>query len=158
MSSSNFDAAAFLRALGTLPAKAPRPILLLSIASLTAAHDKRMAWRVPSALPLALPPAQSSVLPLALPSALPADKAGPLGARLNRRYLRVRTVQDELGKLDFEKARPGAALDDFVFAQTDFSVYKKISAEEFGLFSAGLEDYDDDFYAGNFRMDREKTG
>jgi hypothetical protein len=134
MNSTNFDAAAFLRALGTLPAKSPRPGLLLGIASLAAA------------------------LPSALPAALPVDRAGPLGARLNRRYLRVRTVQDELGKLDFEKARPGVALDDFVFEQTDFSMYKKISAGEFSLFSAGLEDYDDDFYAGTFRMDREKTG
>ncbi|MDR0586240.1 MAG: hypothetical protein LBG26_03275, partial [Treponema sp.] len=138
MNSSNFDAAAFLRALGTLPAKAPRPGLLLGIASLTAARGgDRTAPQVP---------------------ALPSDRAGPLGARLNRRYLRVRTVQDELGKLDFEKAKPGAALDDFVFEQTDFSMYKKIGAEDFSLFSAGLEDYDDDFYAGSFRMDREKTG
>ncbi|MDR0709685.1 MAG: hypothetical protein LBF77_06440 [Spirochaetaceae bacterium] len=143
MNSSNFDAAAFLYALGTLPAKAPRPGLLLGISSLTAAcGGGRPAPQVPPVLS----------------SALPVDRAGPLGARLNRRYLRIRTVQDELGKLDFEKARPGATLDDFVFEQTDFSVYKKINAGEFSLFNAGLEDYDDDFYTGTFRMDRGKTG
>jgi hypothetical protein len=136
MNSTNFDAAAFLRALGTLPAKSPQPGLLLGIASLAAARSDG-GWAPPQ---------------------VPVDRAGPLGARLNRRYIRVRTVQDELGKLDFEKARPGAALDDFVFEQTDFSVYKKIDAGEFNLFSAGLEDYDDDFYAGTFRMGREKTG
>ncbi|MDR2051820.1 MAG: hypothetical protein LBP80_00255 [Treponema sp.] len=139
MNSTNFNAAAFLRALGTLPAKGPRPGLLLGIAALSAASGGGRA--------------DSEV-----PASLPADRAGPLGARLDRRYLRVRTVQDELGKLDFKKAKPGAALDDFVFEQTDFSMYKKIAAGDFGLFSAGLEDYDDDFYAGSFRMDRGKTG
>jgi hypothetical protein len=133
MNSTNFNAASFLRALGTLPAEGPRPPLLLGIASLSAASGGG-------------------------PAALPADRAGPLGVRLNRRYLRVRAVQDELGKLDFEKAKPGAALDDFVFEQTDFSRYKKIAAEDFSLFSAGLEDYDADFYAGSFRMNRERTG
>ncbi|MDR2785492.1 MAG: hypothetical protein LBB83_06220 [Treponema sp.] len=140
MNSTNFNAAAFLRALGTLPAKGPRPGLLLGIASLSGAAGG------------------GRTTPSALPSALPVDRAGPLGARINRRYLRVRAVQDELGKLDFEKAKPGDALDDFVFGQTDFSIYKKINAEDFSLFSAGLDDYDDDFYAGFFRMDREKTG
>ena len=136
MNSTNFNAVAFLRALGTLPAKGPRPVLLPGIASLTAARGGGRT----------------------APAPLAADRAGTLGARLNRRYLRIRAVQDELGKLDFEKAKPGAALDDFVFEQTDFSMYKKIGAEDFSLFSAGLEDYDDDFYAGSFRMDREKTG
>jgi hypothetical protein len=137
MSSTSFNAAAFLRALGTLPAESPRPSLLLGIASLSAA-------------------AGSGAAP---PEALPVGRAGPLGARLDRRYLRIRAVQDELGKLNFEKAKPGAALDDFVFEQTDFSMYKKIGAEEFSLFSAGagIDDFDDGFYTGSFGMDREKT-
>jgi hypothetical protein len=65
-------------------------------------------------------------------------------------------VQDELGKLNFKKAKPGAALDDFVFEQTDFSAYKKIHDEEFSLFTVGLEDFDDSFYVNAFRMDRKK--
>jgi hypothetical protein len=126
----NFDAAAFLRALGTLPGEGPRPALLLGIAALSAAG----------------------------PAVLPASQAGMFGERLDRRYLRVRAVQDELGKLDFEKSKPGDSLDDFVFGQTDFSIYKKIIAGEFDLFTKGLDDFDDDFYARFFRMDRKKTG
>ncbi|MDR1128784.1 MAG: hypothetical protein LBL20_05680 [Treponema sp.] len=129
MNSMNFDAAAFLRALATLPAGGPRPALLPGIAALSAAR----------------------------PEALPAVRAGMRGERLDRRYLRIRAVQDELGKLDFEKAKPGVPLDDFVFEQTDFSIYKKIGAGEFSLFGKGLDDFDDAFYTGYFRMDRKKT-
>jgi hypothetical protein len=141
MNSSNFNAAAFLRALGTLPAcrgaglsaggkqaEGPRPALLLGIAALSSAAQV----------------------------CLPAAQAGLLGARLDRRYRRIRTVQDELGKLNFEKAKPGAALDDFVFEQTDFSMYKKISAEEFSLFNDGLDDFAGSFYVDSFRMNRKK--
>jgi hypothetical protein len=138
MNSSSFNAAAFLRALGTLPAESPRPRLLLGIAALSADNGKAGGSNTAQPVPTA--------------------QAGLLGARLNRRYLRVRTVQDELGKLNFEKAKPGVALDDFVFEQTDFSMYKKIGEEEFSLFTAGLEDFDDSFYTGSFRMDRKKTG
>jgi hypothetical protein len=129
MNSSNFNAPVFLRALGTLPAEAPRPVLLPGIAALLDGAEQ----------------------------AIPAERAGRLGERLHRRYLRVRMVQDELGKLNFKKAKPGDALDDFVFKQTDFSMYKKIRDEDFSLFTAGLEDFDDSFYVNSFRMDREKT-
>jgi hypothetical protein len=133
MNCSSFNAGAFLRVLSRLPeappAEGPRPALLCGIAALSAAR----------------------------PSALPDTRAGGLGARLNRRYLRIRAVQDALGKLDFNKAKPGTALDDFVFAQTDFSRYKKITAEDFSLFDAGLDDFDDDFFTKNFGLDREKT-
>ncbi|MDR3336997.1 MAG: hypothetical protein LBT16_07310 [Treponema sp.] len=135
MNSTNFNIPAFLRALGTLPQDC-RPALLRGVAALAAAKQ---------------PEAESAE------QAAPVERVGRFGERLNRRYLRVRAVQDELGKLNFKKAKPGAALDDFVFEQTDFSAYKKIGLEEFSLFSAGLEDFDDSFYARSFRMDRKKT-
>jgi hypothetical protein len=134
MSSSNFNAVAFLRALGTLPAEGPRPALLLGIASVT------------TSISAAIPPTRP----------LPVLQAGLLGARLDRRYRRIRTIQDELEKLNFDKAKPGAALDDFVFEQTDFSTYKKIVAEDFSLFTDGLDDFHDSFYVKSFGMDRKK--
>jgi hypothetical protein len=129
----SYNVADFLRALNRIPeapvVERPRSGLLRGIAALSAAR----------------------------PSALPDTRAGGLGARLNRRYLRIRAVQDALGKLNFNKAKPGTALNDFVFAETDFSIYKKIAAEDFSLFDAGLDDFDDDFFTKNFGMGREKT-
>ena len=51
-----------------------------------------------------------------------AERAGSgiLRRRLDRRYARICVVYRELGKLDFSKAKPGAGLEDMVFAQTDF--------------------------------------
>jgi hypothetical protein len=133
MNYSNFNVADFLRALSRLPealaGEGPYPGLLRDIAALSAAR----------------------------PSALPDTRAGGLGARLKRRYLRIRAVQDALEKLNFNKAKPGTALDDFVFAETDFSIYKKIAAEDFCLFDAGLDDFDDDFFTKSFGLGREKT-
>ncbi|MDR3248335.1 MAG: hypothetical protein LBT39_06070 [Treponema sp.] len=92
----------------------------------------------------------------AAPAALAAPAAGLLGGRLDRRYRRIRFAQGELGRLDFSKAAPGTAFDDFVFAQIDFSIYQKIPAEEFALFSeCGLEDFEDAFFPRFFRMDRK---
>jgi hypothetical protein len=88
-----------------------------------------------------------------------AEVPGLIGERLHRRYLRICAVQDELGKLDFTKTKPGAALKDLVFDQADFSVYKKISAENFALFSGpGLDDFGPPFFAKAFALDREKVG
>jgi hypothetical protein len=82
---------------------------------------------------------------------------GPVRGRLNRRYLRIRFVQSELERLDFKKAAPGVRFDDFVFEQIDFSTYKKISEEEYSLYSPeGLEDFEDSFFTRNFRVSREK--
>jgi hypothetical protein len=88
----------------------------------------------------------------------PPASWGPIRQGLNRRYLRIRFVQGELGRLDFSKAAPGAAFNDFVFDQIDFSAYKKISEEEFTLVSGGgLEDFDASFFERAFRLSREKA-
>jgi hypothetical protein len=80
-----------------------------------------------------------------------------LRKRLDRRYARVCVVHSELNKLNFKNARPGTGFDDFIFQQTDFDVYKQISAENFAVFFLeGLDDYDESFYKKNFMMDKEK--
>ncbi|MDR1949462.1 MAG: hypothetical protein LBQ38_08720 [Spirochaetaceae bacterium] len=81
---------------------------------------------------------------------------GPVRGRLERRHIRIRFVQEELGKLDFNKAGAGAGFGDFVFSQTDFSIYKKIDPETFTLFSgAGPADYGDLFFENTFRLNRK---
>jgi hypothetical protein len=80
---------------------------------------------------------------------------GVIRTRLESRYRRMCFVYRELQKLDFKKARPGILFDDFVFEQTDFSIYQKIPRDDFYLFyETGLDDFDDGFYKKNFRINR----
>jgi hypothetical protein len=86
-----------------------------------------------------------------------AGRSGPgiIRRRLDRRYARICVVYKELGKLDFNKAKPGIGLEDMVFAQTDFGVYGKIRREDFNaFFDEGLDDFEDSFYKYNLMMDR----
>jgi hypothetical protein len=86
-----------------------------------------------------------------------AASGGPVRRGLNRRYLRIRFVQNELERLDFDKAGSDVMFNDFVFDQIDFSAYKKISEEDYSLYSPeGLEDFDASFFVRNFRLSREK--
>jgi hypothetical protein len=79
-----------------------------------------------------------------------------MAARLNRRYLRISFVQEELGKLDFKKAKSGTAFDDFVFDQTDFSTYNKIDEETFRqLYIDGFGDFSGAFFEKAFGISRE---
>jgi hypothetical protein len=81
---------------------------------------------------------------------------GPVQRRLDRRYARIGVVYRELGKLDFNKAGAGTSLEDMVYAQTDFALYRKISREDFRVFfDEGLEDFEDSFYKYNLMMDRD---
>jgi hypothetical protein len=80
---------------------------------------------------------------------------GPLQGRLDRRYARILVVYRELSKLDFNKAGAGTSLEDMVYAQTDFALYRKIGREDFkAFFEDGLEDFEDSFYKYNLMMDR----
>ncbi|MDR2185020.1 MAG: hypothetical protein LBO80_05055 [Treponema sp.] len=82
--------------------------------------------------------------------------AGAVAARLNRRYLRLRFVQEELGKLDFKKAKNGTAFDDFIFEQTDFSTYNKIDEDIFRQFYIdGFDDFSSAFFEKAFGISRE---
>ena len=101
--------------------------------------------------------------------------------RIESRYRRIVFVHRELAKLDAaakqsfsasesedgkndvtEKSGEstktmGRNFEDFVFSHIDFSVYKKIDAEEFRLlFDEGLSDYEESFYQKNFAMNSEE--
>jgi len=82
--------------------------------------------------------------------------------RIESRYRRLLFVHRELADLDAAvKQRgdaPAESFEDFVFSRIDFSVYKKIDAEEFRLlFDDGLDDYADAFFQKAFNMNREKV-
>jgi hypothetical protein len=87
----------------------------------------------------------------------PAAANGLLWKRLERRYLRLCAVQEELGRLDFKKTGGNVSFGDFVFSQTDFSRYVKISESGFALYAEGLEDFDDRFFEENFGISRAET-
>ncbi|MDR2109895.1 MAG: hypothetical protein LBP32_01165, partial [Spirochaetaceae bacterium] len=85
-----------------------------------------------------------------------ADPGGILSERLYRRYLRVCFVQEDLGRLDFKKAKPGGAFNEFVFDQIDFSVYHKIPEEDFRrLYIEGPGDLTDRFFEKTLVMGRD---
>jgi hypothetical protein len=88
--------------------------------------------------------------------------------RIESRYRRILFVHTELAKIDTAAqqsldvsnsgtALTGGSFEDFVFSRIDFSIYKKIDAEEFNLlFDEGLADYEESFYQKSFAMGREE--
>ncbi|MDR1306504.1 MAG: hypothetical protein LBK74_02885 [Treponema sp.] len=93
--------------------------------------------------------------------------------RVESRYRRICFVYRELAKLDAAAQKSGApevsakdkaegnatgSFEDFVFSRIDFSIYKKIDAEEFRLlFDEGLADYEELFFRKAFAMNREQV-
>ncbi|MDR1142956.1 MAG: hypothetical protein LBK77_01905 [Spirochaetaceae bacterium] len=94
--------------------------------------------------------------------------------RIESRYRRICFVHRELAKLDAAAKRSGApgasakdkaegnaaagSFEDFVFSRIDFSIYKKIDAEEFRLlFDEGLSDYEELFFRKAFAMNRKQV-
>jgi hypothetical protein len=146
-----------LRDLGTLPADVRRELPLLFDIAVLCGAKAPLAGTPP--LGAKAPLVGTSPLGAKAPPPAPSAFWGPVRQGLNRRYLRIRFVQGELERLDFNKAAPGAAFNDFVFDQIDFSTYKKIPEEEFTLFSGGgLEDFASSFFERAFRLSREKAG
>ena len=105
-------------------------------------------------------------LPLSIPllrdiAALNKDGSnfqGQICERINRRYLRLCRIQEELGRLDLKKAPPGTRAEDYIFSQIDFSRYRKIDEKTFlSFFLEGLEDFTDVFFKNNFGSDKEKV-
>ena len=73
--------------------------------------------------------------------------------RLERRYLRLCLLQNEMSRLDFKNAAPGISPEDFIFSRIDFSRYRKIPEKDFEeLFLEGLDDFDEAFLMKNFRL------
>ncbi len=102
-----------------------------------------------SALPLELPLLQG------IGTFFSGEKGGFVLRNMESRYRRIAFVQQTLGKIDFSKAKLGSNFEDFIFEQSDFSMYEKIDAETFTLlFIDGLDDLRDDFYTN--MLSREK--
>ena len=73
--------------------------------------------------------------------------------RLERRYLRLCRLQNEMSRLDFKNAAPGVSPEDFIFSRIDFSRYREIQEKDFEfLFLGGIDDFDEAFYKMNFRL------
>jgi hypothetical protein len=94
-----------------------------------------------------------NVLPLDLPllqgigSFFSGESNNFVTRKMESRYRRIAFVQHSLENIDFSKAKPENRFEDFIFAQSDFSIYEKIDAESFQLlYIDGLEDLSDDFY------------
>jgi len=86
---------------------------------------------------------------------------GPLKRRMERRYMRLCRLQDELGRLDLKKGAAnvssGVSPEDFIFSQIDFSRYRKIAERDFDLlFPEGLTDFDEAFFKKNFGLGRKE--
>jgi len=90
-----------------------------------------------------------------------AAETGPMKKRINRLYLRLCRLQEELGRLDLKKAKPnvslGLALEDFIFSKIDFSRYREINENYFTtLFSEGLADFGEGFLKKNFKRGKSE--
>ena len=78
--------------------------------------------------------------------------------RLERRYLRLCRMQEEMSGLDFKNAAPGVSPEDFIFSRIDFSRYREIPEKDFVfLFLDGIEDFDEAFLNKNFRLGLDET-
>jgi len=87
--------------------------------------------------------------------------AGPIEKRINRLYMRLCRLQEELGRLDLKKAKPNVSLglspEDYIFSSIDFSRYREINENYFTkLFSEGLADFGDGFLRKNFNRGRSE--
>ena len=91
--------------------------------------------------------------------------SGPLKKRMERLYMRLCRLQEELSRMDLKKARLGATLgvngyktlEDFTFQQIDFSRYRKVAEKDFDkLFPEGLTDFGEGFLKKNFGLGREE--
>jgi hypothetical protein len=90
-----------------------------------------------------------------------AVEAGPVGKRINRLYMRLCRLQEELGHLDLKKAKPnvslGLSLEDYIFSNIDFSRYRGINENYFtGLFAEGLADFKEGFLKKNFNRGKSE--
>lgn len=88
---------------------------------------------------------------------LSGEKKNLVAQKMESRYRRIAFVQKTLKKIDFSKAKQGSNFEDFIFEQSDFSMYEKIDAETFSLlYIDGLDDLPDDFYTKTFSRDKSE--
>ena len=103
-----------------------------------------------------------AAIPIILELALMGTSAGPsdgqIKGRIHRRYVRMCRLQEELGRLDFKKAKPGVSAEDFIFSRIDFSVYRELEEKNFHtLFTDGITDFSEEFYRKNLNAGREEV-
>ena len=81
-------------------------------------------------------------------------KPGIIEKKINRHYLRLCRVQEELGKLDLKKSKT-ASLEDYVFSQLDFTPYKEIPELEFeNILMESIQDFNEAFFQRNFNLNK----
>ena len=81
---------------------------------------------------------------------------GAIRRRIDRRYQRLCRIQEELGRLDLQKAAPGISAEDYIFSRIDFSRYREIDKKAFeGFFIEGFADFDESLFKNNFRSEKE---
>jgi len=81
------------------------------------------------------------------------EASGVLKGRMERRYSRLCRMQEELGRLNLQKAAPGVSPEDYIFSQIDFSRYHKIEGADFILiFQEGVTDFNETFFRDNFNL------
>jgi len=87
----------------------------------------------------------------------PKGETGLLKKRINRRYLRLCRIVNELSRIDFNKAKTGTSPEDFVFSKIDFSRYRQMDENDFDtLFPEGLSDYSEEMLTRNFSMKKQE--
>ena len=106
-------------------------------------------------------PLLSEIAVLAGRSRAEGKTAGIIKRRINRCYLRLCRIQEELGQLDLKKAvpgvSPGTTLEDYVFSQINFSRYREIDEKYFEtLVPEGLTDFNEAFLHKAFGMGRRE--
>ena len=82
---------------------------------------------------------------------------GLLKRRIDRIYFRLCRLQEEMGRLDFKKAKAGVSAEDFIFSRIDFSRYREITEADFeSLFLEGLADFSGSFFIKSFNLGKDK--
>jgi hypothetical protein len=107
-------------------------------------------------LPLSIP-LMREVAALAGPGeanpSLPVN--GILWGRINRSYLRLCRIQEDLEKIDFAQAAPGVIPEEYVFSRINFGRYREIKENEFDVFFLeGIKDFDEEWWIDNFSLGR----
>ena len=79
-----------------------------------------------------------------------------LKGKIDRIYLRLCRLQEELSGLDFKKAAPGTSPEDYIFSRINFSRYREIPETDFEyLFLEGTSDFPAEFFNKNFAPGRD---
>ena len=131
--------------------KQPHSVILKPFLDLVLSLKKETLLSIPLLLDLAI----LSKNPGAGVSGTKDRTKGAITRRIDRRYLRLCRVQEELGLLDFRNAPPGVSADDYIFSRIDFTRYREITEKHFEtLFPEALTDFNESFLKKTFGLGR----